>query len=129
MTEETPKKELSEKTLATLAKGQEALRKHKLGVAETKHVHGASLWDFLNEFHAAVLDGWELSSKSQYFPVARLGHYAVVLVKYNPEVEKVPKEVPPIIQKVIEEKGEQVNEAWKSLPPEPKKRGPKAKSA
>lgn len=111
-----------------LAKGREKLRVNKLLVSETLNIVG-TLWDVLQEVHAASRDGWELSDKNEYFPRNMFGTYSVTMVKYK-EPEKVvpdPKPIPEVIQKVIEEKGPQEAAARSVLPPEPRKRGPKPK--
>ena len=121
---------MNEKQAANLLKGQEALRRSKLQVIDTKNIVASNLQDYTKQVIVAALEGFETNELNIYFARSSIGVYAVTLVKYAPPKEAVKITDKPEVQELLEKIGADAeDQVGAAIPVEaPKaKRGPKGK--
>jgi len=111
---------------ARMARGRRQLELNKRPLLETKQIVAASLWDYTNDLADALEEGYEISSKSEYFPTT-VGHLFMCTVLLFGEIPE--KKVSEETKALMEEFPEQAGKAVDELPQEPKKTGRPKKAA
>jgi len=110
---------------ARMARGRRQIELNKRPLLETKQIVAASLWDYTNDLMDAFEEGYEISSKNEYFPTT-VGHLFMCTVLLFGDVPE--KKVSEETRVLMEEFPGMAGAAVAELPQEPKKRGPKAKA-